>query len=164
MAICIKAGSKGPVFFLQKRNKKNGAFFTCIKFRSMLVNKDADELPASENDSRITFIGGFMRRTFIDELPQFINVLLGDMSVIGPRPHMLSEHFRFEANIPHYSVRQKIKPGITGLSQVMGLEGAVNTLQRMNDRVVVDNFYVRHWSVKLDLIIVYKTICKMIGL
>lgn len=161
MSILIKASSKGPVFFLQKRNKKNGAVFTCIKFRSMIVNEEADIIPAKQNDTRITFIGKFMRRTFIDEVPQFINVLWGDMSVIGPRPHMLTEHFKFEAYVPHYNIRQKIKPGITGLSQVMGLEGAVNTFSKMNDRVVVDNFYVRHWSVKLDLIIIFRTLCKM---
>jgi putative colanic acid biosysnthesis UDP-glucose lipid carrier transferase len=163
MALLIKAGSKGPVFFLQKRNKKDGGIFTCIKFRSMIVNDEADMLPAAQNDRRITFIGRFMRRSFIDELPQFINVLLGDMSVIGPRPHMLSEHYKFEAQVSHYHFRQKVKPGITGLSQVMGLEGAVSTIKRMNDRVMVDNFYVRHWTFKLDLIILFRTVCKMFG-
>jgi putative colanic acid biosynthesis UDP-glucose lipid carrier transferase len=163
LAILIKAGSGGPVFFLQKRSKKYNDVFTCIKFRSMFINDNADILPATKNDSRITPIGKFLRRSFIDELPQFINVLLGDMSVIGPRPHMLNEHFKFEAEIPHYHLRQNIQPGITGLSQVMGLEGAVNTSKRMNDRVVVDNFYIRHWSLKLDLIILYKTSCKVVG-
>ena len=129
----------------------------------MIVNDQADLLPAVQNDSRITFIGRFMRRTFIDELPQFINVLLGDMSVIGPRPHMLSEHFKFEAEVPHYHFRLKVKPGITGLSQVMGLEGAANTKKRMDDRVTVDNFYVRHWTLKLDMVILYRTVCKMFG-
>jgi putative colanic acid biosynthesis UDP-glucose lipid carrier transferase len=130
----------------------------------MIINEEADILPATQNDIRITFIGRFMRRTFIDELPQFINVLVGDMSVIGPRPHMLSEHLKFEVHIPQYHFRQKIKPGITGLSQVTGLEGTVSTTERMNDRVVVDNFYVRHWSLKLDLIIVYRTVCKIWGI
>ena len=127
----------------------------------MIINKDADHLAAMENDNRITRAGLFLRKTFIDELPQFLNVLVGDMSVIGPRPHMLAEHFKFEAQIPQYSIRQKAKPGITGLSQVMGLEGAVNTSKRMNDRVIVDNFYIKHWSVKLDLIIFFRTVCKM---
>jgi putative colanic acid biosysnthesis UDP-glucose lipid carrier transferase len=163
VAVLIKAGSRGPVFFLQKRNRKDAGVFTCIKFRSMVVNGEADLLPAVQNDTRITSVGRFMRRTFIDELPQFINVLLGDMSVIGPRPHMLSEHFKFEAEIPHYQFRHKVKPGITGLSQVMGLEGPANTKKIMNDRVMVDNFYVRHWTLKLDIVILYRTVCKMFG-
>lgn len=163
IAILIKAGSKGPVFFLQKRSKKYNGVFTCIKFRSMIINENADFLPAAKNDSRITPIGKFLRRSFVDELPQFINVLLGDMSVIGPRPHMLSEHFKFEAAVPHYHLRQNVKPGITGLSQVIGLEGAANTTKRMNDRVMIDNFYIRHWSLKLDLIILFRTTCKMLG-
>jgi lipopolysaccharide/colanic/teichoic acid biosynthesis glycosyltransferase len=163
LAILIKAGSKGPVFFCQKRSGRNNGVFTCIKFRTMLINKDADIVPAMDKDSRITRAGQFMRRTFIDELPQFFNVLIGDMSVIGQRTHMLSEHFKFEALIPHYHLRQNVKPGITGLSQVMGLEGAVNTTKRMNDRVIVDNFYIRHWSLKLDLIILLRTACKMFG-
>lgn len=163
LAILIKAGSKGPVFFYQKRSGQHNSVFTCIKFRTMIINPAADFLPAMENDSRITRTGKFMRRTFIDELPQFFNVLMGDMSVIGPRPHMLSEHFKFEAQIPQYHLRQNIKPGITGLSQVMGLEGAVNTSKRMQDRVMVDNFYIRHWTLKLDLIILFRTACKMFG-
>jgi putative colanic acid biosysnthesis UDP-glucose lipid carrier transferase len=163
IAILIKAGSKGPVFFFQKRSGKNNKVFTCIKFRTMVINAEADHLPAIENDCRITRTGLFMRKTFIDELPQFFNVLMGDMSIIGPRPHMLAEHFKFEDQIPQYSVRQNVKPGITGLSQVMGLEGAVNTSKKMNDRVIVDNFYIKHWSVKLDLIIFFRTACKMFG-
>lgn len=163
IAILIKAGSKGPMFFFQKRSGKNNRVFTCIKFRTMVINAESDHLPAMENDSRITKTGFFLRKTFIDELPQFFNVLMGDMSVIGPRPHMLAEHFKFEAQIPQYYIRQNVKPGITGLSQVMGLEGAVNTSKRMNDRVIVDNFYIKHWSVKLDLIIFFRTACKMFG-
>ena len=161
MAILIKVGSKGPVFFLQKRHKQNGTVFTCIKFRSMIVNEEADILPAAENDKRITAIGRIMRQTFIDELPQFFNVLLGDMSVIGPRPHMVKEHLKFESLVPHYNFRNGVKPGITGLSQVVGLEGAADTIMKMNDRVVVDNFYIRNWSVKLDIIIIFRTLGKL---
>ncbi len=164
MAILIKASSAGPVFFLQKRHKQNGAVFTCIKFRSMFVNSFADILPAAVNDKRVTPLGKFLRRTFIDELPQFFNVLWGDMSVIGPRPHMLSESLRFEEQVQHYSYRQKVKPGITGLSQVMGLEGAANNIYKMKARVDMDIFYLRHWSLKLDAVILYRTICKMAGL
>jgi putative colanic acid biosynthesis UDP-glucose lipid carrier transferase len=164
MAVLIKTSSAGPVFFLQKRRRKNGAVFTCIKFRSMIVNPLADILPAARNDKRITPLGCFLRKTFIDELPQFFNVLWGDMSVIGPRPHMLSESLRFEEEVPHYSYREKIKPGITGLSQVMGLEGAADNIYKMKARVDMDIFYLRHWSLKLDAVILYRTIRKMVGL
>jgi len=164
MAILIKAGSAGPVFFLQKRHKQNGAIFTCIKFRSMVVNPLADILPAAVNDKRVTPLGRFLRKTFIDELPQFFNVLWGDMSIIGPRPHMLSESLRFEEQVRHYSYREKIKPGITGLSQVMGLEGAADNIYKMKARVDMDIFYLRHWSLKLDAIILYHTIRKIAGL
>ncbi len=164
MAFLIKTTSKGPVFFLQKRHKQNGAIFTCIKFRSMIVNAEADILPAQKNDKRITPPGKFMRKTFIDELPQFFNVLWGDMSIIGPRPHMLSESLRFEEQVLHYSYREKIKPGITGLSQVMGLEGAADCVQKMKARVDMDIFYLRHWSLQLDVIILYRTFCKMAGI
>jgi putative colanic acid biosysnthesis UDP-glucose lipid carrier transferase len=164
MALLIKATSRGPVFFLQKRNKQNGAVFTCIKFRSMQVNTVADILPAQENDNRITPLGRIIRKTFIDELPQFFNVLWGDMSVIGPRPHMLSEGLQFEEAVQYYTYREKVKPGITGLAQIMGLEGAADTVQKMKDRIDVDIFYLRNWSVKLDLIILYRTIYKMTGL
>ncbi|GAB2831757.1 sugar transferase [Ferruginibacter profundus] len=164
MAVIIKATSRGPVFFLQKRTKKNGVVFTCIKFRSMQVNAMADILPAAENDTRITAPGRFIRKTFIDELPQFFNVLWGDMSVIGPRPHMLAESIQFEEAVHYYNYREKVKPGITGLAQIMGLEGAANSMQKMKDRVDVDIFYLRHWTLKLDMVILYRTICKMMGI
>ncbi|MGG9964221.1 sugar transferase [Ferruginibacter sp. SUN106] len=164
MTALIKATSRGPVFFLQKRNKKDGVVFTCIKFRSMQVNAMADILPAAENDTRITPVGRFIRKTFIDELPQFFNVLWGDMSVIGPRPHMLSEGIQFEEAIHYYNYREKVKPGITGLAQIMGLEGAANSIEKMKDRIDVDIFYLRHWTLKLDVVILYRTICKMTGI
>lgn len=163
MAIIIKLTSPGPVFFLQKRSKKNGGIFTCIKFRTMVVNDMADILPAEDNDKRITVVGRFMRKTFIDELPQFFNVLLGDMSVIGPRPHMLNEHLKFESLVPHYKFRNTVKPGITGLSQVAGLQGPANTIMKMNSRVTVDNIYIRNWSLKLDILIIFRTISKLFG-
>ena len=164
MAVLIKTTSCGPVFFLQKRTKRNGTTFTCIKFRSMIVNNSADILPAAENDNRVTKLGTIMRKTFIDELPQFFNVLWGDMSVVGPRPHMLSESLRFEEHIKYYSYREKVKPGITGLSQIMGLEGAANTVQKMKDRIDIDVFYLRHWTLKLDMIILYRTFLKILGM
>jgi putative colanic acid biosynthesis UDP-glucose lipid carrier transferase len=162
--VIIKLESKGPLFFLQQRVKQNGKLFTCIKFRSMQLNAAADIVPATVNDKRITATGRFLRKTFIDELPQFFNVLWGDMSVIGPRPHMVSEHMLFEETISYYKYREKIKPGITGLAQIMGLEGSAESFQRKKDRTDVDIFYLRHWSVKLDCIILYRTLYKMTGL
>lgn len=164
MALLIKITSKGPVFFLQKRSKQYGATFTCIKFRSMTVNAAADILPAAANDKRITPLGRFLRNTFIDELPQFFNVLWGDMSLVGPRPHMLSENVRFEKAISYYHYRERVKPGITGLSQVLGLQGLAIDMQNMKDRVDADIFYLRHWSVKLDIVILFRTMGKVVGL
>src|SRR5258705_4443522 len=123
LAVLIKLDSKGPVFFLQKRNKRNGKIFLCLKFRSMIVNQDADLVPAAVNDPRITRIGKFLRRNYLDEFPQFLNVLWGDMSVVGPRPHMISENLRYDELVEHYDYRNKVKPGITGLAQVMGYVG-----------------------------------------
>ncbi len=163
MAIIIKLDSRGPVFFLQKRNKRNGGIFTCIKFRSMIVNPEADILPAGRFDKRITKVGRFMRRNYIDELPQFFNVLLGDMSIVGPRPHMLSDNMRYEEEVEYYSYRHKIKPGITGLAQVMGYVGATDDLRKMKDRVNMDNFYLRHWSLRMDIIIMFRTFTRTIG-
>jgi putative colanic acid biosysnthesis UDP-glucose lipid carrier transferase len=158
IAFLIKLSSRGPVFFLQQRNKRNGEMFTCLKFRSMIVNAEADLQPAAENDPRITRLGRFLRRYYIDELPQFINVLLGDMSVVGPRPHMVSDNLRHSKIIDHYHYRHKVKPGITGLSQVMGYVGATDTdPRRMQDRVRLDLLYWRHWSFRLDLLILVRT-------
>lgn len=164
IAVIIKLNSRGPVFFLQKRNKRNGELFTCIKFRSMYKNADADILPACRNDKRITSVGRFLRTHYIDELPQFLNVLWGDMSLIGPRPHMVSDNLKFDALIKNYDNRHKVKPGITGLAQIMGYLGPADNVQEMEARVNLDIYYSRHWSVKLDLVILYKTILKPICL
>ena len=164
IAVLIKLNSTGPVFFLQKRNKRNGELFTCIKFRSMVTNADSDILPARENDKRITTIGKFLRKHYLDELPQFLNVFWGDMSVIGPRPHMLSDNVKFDELIKNYAYRHKIKPGITGLAQVLGYVGPVDDLQKMEARVHRDIFYARHWSLKFDIVILYRTICKTMGM
>jgi putative colanic acid biosynthesis UDP-glucose lipid carrier transferase len=160
IAILIWIDSKGPVFFLQKRNKRNGKLFTCVKFRSMIVNADADILPAGPNDKRITSFGHFLRDHYIDELPQFFNVLFGDMSVIGPRPHMVSDDLKYEEQIEHYANRYNVKPGITGLAQVLGYVGAIEDINKMTERVNLDIFYQRHWSIKLDVIIIWRTILK----
>jgi putative colanic acid biosysnthesis UDP-glucose lipid carrier transferase len=164
LGILIMLDSKGPVFFLQKRNKKNGALFTCIKFRSMILNNGSDLLPAAINDKRITRIGKFMREHYLDELPQFFNVLMGDMSVVGPRPHMISENLKFEEQIRYYYYRHKIKPGITGLAQVTGYAGPVTDFTKIKRRVNMDIFSVRHWSSKLDMIILIRTVYRVLGL
>lgn len=163
LAILIKADSKGPVFFLQKRNKKNGKVFICLKFRSMIVNANADLVPAEENDERITFIGKFLRKKHLDELPQFFNVLMGDMSIVGPRPHMISDNFRYYECVDNYDKRLRVKPGITGLAQVMGFTGPVEDIYEMKKRVDMDNFYIMHWSLKLDMIVMYQTVFKTFG-
>ena len=163
MALLIKLDSKGPVFFLQKRNKRGGKTFTCIKFRSMIENEDADMLQATADDERITTIGRFLRNHYLDELPQFFNVLVGDMSFIGPRPHMVNDNNKYEELIEFYDYRHKVKPGITGLSQAMGYIGETRNLQAMRDRVQLDIFYVRHWSLLLDLKILWHTIRKIAG-
>jgi lipopolysaccharide/colanic/teichoic acid biosynthesis glycosyltransferase len=160
IALFIKMDSKGPVFFLQKRSGRAGRLFTCIKFRSMIVNSDADLMPAIKNDKRITRLGKFLRNSYFDELPQFFNVLMGDMSIIGPRPHMISDDIRYKDEIDLYPFRQKVKPGITGLSQVLGLTGPANELQKMKERVQLDIFYIRQWSVALDTKIIIRTIGK----
>ena len=160
LAVLIKLDSRGPVFFLQQRNKRNGKIFLCLKFRSMLINEEADLIPAAVNDIRITGIGKFLRDNYLDELPQFFNVLWGDMSVVGPRPHMISENLRYDELVEHYSYRNKVKPGITGLAQVMGCVGSAGDVQKMQDRISMDIFYVRHWSLKLDMTILYYTMRK----
>jgi len=164
IAILIWLDSRGPIFFFQKRNKRNGELFTCIKFRSMVVNDDADILPARRNDKRITSMGHFLRDHYIDELPQFFNVLMGDMSIIGPRPHMVNDNLKYRKQIDHYERRHKGKPGITGLAQVLGYVGATESIQEIKDRIGLDIFYLRHWSFKSDMTILYKTFCRIIGL
>jgi putative colanic acid biosynthesis UDP-glucose lipid carrier transferase len=163
LAIIIKLDSRGPVFFLQKRNKRNGGIFTCIKFRSMIVNPEADVLPAARFDKRITRVGRFMRRNYMDELPQFFNVLWGDMSVVGPRPHMLSDNMKYQEEVEYYGYRHKVKPGITGLAQVMGFVGATDEVRKMKDRVNMDNFYLRHWSLRMDIVIMFRTLTRALG-
>lgn len=157
LALLIKSDSSGPVFFLQRRNGKNKKIFTCIKFRSMVVNKDADLRPVKESDSRITQIGKLLRKYCIDELPQFINVLRGDMTIVGPRPYMISENTLYEKLITNYAFRYYVKPGITGLGQLSGFSSE-DHLQKMNRRTFWDIFYIHNWSPALDLHIVYQTL------
>lgn len=152
----------GPVFFKQKRTGLNGKTFTCFKFRSMRVNDDADQLQATKNDPRTTKWGEIMRHTNIDELPQFINVLLGSMSVVGPRPHMLKHTEQYSSIIDKYMIRHFVKPGITGWSQVNGFRGETKELGQMEGRISGDIWYIEHWTFGLDLYIIYKTIANAI--
>ena len=161
-AILIKLNSKGPVFFLQKRNKKDGAIFSCIKLRTMIVNDEADIRSTWEDDERITTIGKFLRRYHLDELPQLINVFVGDMSLIGPRPHMISENLLFQKKIKEYSYRNEVKPGITGLSQSLGNFGATDDAEQIKERLLFDLLYIKRWSFKMEIRIVYRTIRAMI--
>ncbi len=154
----IKLTSKGAIFFSQRRTGIDGREFTCYKFRSMRENCDADRVQATEDDPRKTKVGNFMRRTNIDELPQFWNVFLGDMSIVGPRPHMLKHTTEYSTPINEYMVRHLIKPGITGWAQISGYRGETKTLAEMEGRVKADIWYMEHWSFMLDLYIVYKTI------
>ncbi|WP_292009608.1 exopolysaccharide biosynthesis polyprenyl glycosylphosphotransferase [Chryseobacterium sp.] len=164
IAIFIKISSKGPVFFLQKRYGFHEEVFTCIKFRTMIVNEDSAKKTTSENDSRITRIGNYLRKTSLDEMPQFINVLKGDMSVVGPRPHMLAVDDYYKPKIGRYSLRSMVSPGITGLAQVSGLRGDSGNVEiEMNKRILADAFYVRNWSFVLDLVIILKTILLVIS-
>lgn len=163
LAIIIKCQSRGPVFFAQQRTGRNNISFWCYKFRSMRVNNDADILQASANDKRLTRIGAFMRRTSIDELPQFFNVLLGNMSVIGPRPHMLKHTEQYRSLIDKYMVRQFLKPGISGWAQVNGYRGETKNPSLMKKRVEYDIHYMENWSLMLDVKIVFLTVINMLS-
>ena len=158
VSIITKLTMPGPVFFRQKRTGLNGKDFYCLKIRSMKVNAQADTLQATRDDPRKTKWGDFMRRTSIDELPQFINVLLGDMSVVGPRPHMVKHTEEYSKLIDMYMVRHFIKPGITGWSQVNGFRGETKELEQMEGRIRGDIWYIEHWNFGLDLYIIYKTV------
>ncbi len=150
--------SKGPVLFKQKRSGRSNEPFYCLKFRSMTVNENADMLQATKNDKRVTKVGAFLRKTSLDELPQFINVLIGNMSVIGPRPHMLSHTEQYSALIDKFMVRHFLKPGITGWAQVNGHRGETRTTDDMAKRVEADVWYLEHWSFLLDMKIMFLTV------
>lgn len=164
IAILIKSSSKGSVFFVQKRYGFHEEVFNCIKFRTMIINEDSAIKTTEENDSRITRIGKFLRRTSLDEMPQFINVLKGEMSVVGPRPHMLAVDNFYKPKIGRYTLRSLANPGITGLSQVSGFRGDSGNVEvEMNKRILADAYYIRNWSFVLDIVIILKTIVLVIG-
>ncbi|ACD16121.1 undecaprenyl-phosphate glucose phosphotransferase [Paraburkholderia phytofirmans] len=162
LAIGIKLGSPGPVFFRQTRKGVDGQPFAIYKFRSMTVHHEAQGqlTQASRNDARVTKLGGFMRRTSLDELPQFLNVLLGQMSVVGPRPHAVEHDDLYKDQVYGYMHRYRIKPGITGWAQVNGYRGATTKVEKMEARVKFDLFYIHNWSFWFDMKIVFITIFK----
>ena len=157
IAILIKIESRGPVFFKQSRNGFNYKEFECYKFRSMMPNKEAHLYQATRGDQRITKVGKWLRKTSIDELPQFFNVLFGDMSVVGPRPHMVSHTNMYAKRIDKFMVRHFVKPGITGLAQISGFRGEIESDKDIIGRVKYDIFYVENWSLLLDIRIIVRT-------
>lgn len=158
VAIISKITMPGPIFFKQKRTGFDGKDFYCYKFRSMKVNKDSDKVQAVKNDPRVTKWGLFMRHTNIDELPQFINVLIGNMSLVGPRPHMLAHTDYYSELISDYMIRHYVKPGITGWAQTHGERGETKTVEDMKRRVEKDIWYIEHWNFWLDIQIIMKTV------
>ena len=157
IALIIKLQSPGPLFFVQQRTGLNGRNFNCYKFRSMHVNKQADMLQATKNDPRKFPFGEFMRKTNIDEFPQFFNVLKGDMSIVGPRPHMLLHTEQYGTLINKYMVRHFCRPGITGWAQVTGCRGETKELWQMEERIKRDIWYLENWTFWLDIKIILKT-------
>lgn len=162
IACFILIDSKGRVFFIQKRSGLNNKAFNCFKFRTMNINEHAHTLQATKNDPRITKVGAFLRKTSLDELPQFFNTLWGNMSIVGPRPHPLKLTEEYSRKVDRYMVRHSVKPGITGLSQIMGYRGETKELYQMKMRARVDRFYIENWSFYLDLKVISFTIISML--
>jgi len=162
VGLLIKIESRGPVFFIQKRNGINNNVFDCLKFRSMTPNDYADTKQAIKNDPRVTKIGSFLRNSSLDEMPQFINVLLGDMSIVGPRPHTIPMNQTFKTQIHRYNSRHKIRPGITGLAQIRGYRGEIENPHQIKSRVRLDSFYINNWTFLLDLGIMVKTVHELL--
>ena len=158
IAIVIKLNSRGPVFFKQKRSGLDNNNFGCYKFRSMYFDEKKDGIQATKGDSRITTVGAFLRKTSLDELPQFLNVLLGQMSVVGPRPHPLWLNDKYREDIEKYMVRHFIKPGVTGLAQIKGFRGETSDPLMMERRIKMDLFYMENWSFLLDIKIIFMTV------
>jgi exopolysaccharide biosynthesis polyprenyl glycosylphosphotransferase len=163
LAVLVKLSGRGPVFFKQVRLGKDNEQFVCWKFRSMRMNKEADSKQATKNDPRVTAVGRFLRKSNLDEMPQFFNVLFGHMSIVGPRPHPLRLNEQYRDIIDKYMVRHFVRPGITGWAQVNGLRGETQTPELMERRVELDVWYLENWSFWLDLKIVVKTVTNMFG-
>ncbi|KYG83984.1 hypothetical protein AWW67_02390 [Roseivirga seohaensis] len=156
--LIIKIESKGPILFKQLRHGKGNAPFYCYKFRTMIENSEADFTWASKNDPRVTKFGAFLRKTSLDEFPQFFNVLIGNMSIVGPRPHPLSLNKTYESKVEKYAKRHAYKPGVTGLAQAMGYRGEITDYYQMSSRVRLDRFYLQNWSFVLDVKIIFLTV------
>ncbi|WP_439128212.1 exopolysaccharide biosynthesis polyprenyl glycosylphosphotransferase [Polaribacter sp.] len=156
--VLVKLESKGPLIFKQKREGLNGEEFVCYKFRSMKINNLSHKVHATKNDIRVTKIGAFLRKTSMDELPQFINVFFGDMSVVGPRPHLESLSLEYQKDVEDYLKRHIVKPGITGLAQISGYRGEIKNKSDIKNRVRLDIFYIENWSFFLDIKIIIQTV------
>ncbi|MFV0305710.1 MAG: exopolysaccharide biosynthesis polyprenyl glycosylphosphotransferase [Moheibacter sp.] len=162
LSIMVYFSQGSPILFKQKRNGLNGKEFDCLKFRTMRDDKNNSKKPTERNDPRVTKLGKILRKTSLDELPQFINVLKGEMSIVGPRPHMVSENESYSEIINRYALRHYVKPGITGLAQIRGFRGAVDSNKDMEMRIKTDIYYVRNWSFLLDLDVIFGTVKLMI--
>ncbi|HEY2725800.1 MAG TPA: exopolysaccharide biosynthesis polyprenyl glycosylphosphotransferase, partial [Parafilimonas sp.] len=158
VSLLIKLESKGPVFFKQLRSGRDNNSFMCIKFRSMRMNKLSDTIQATKDDKRVTKIGAILRKTSLDEFPQFLNVFMGDMSIVGPRPHMLHHTRQYSGQINHYMVRLYLKPGLTGWAQVNGYRGEIKNIELMKNRVEHDIWYMENWSLLFDIKIILLTL------
>ncbi len=159
IALAIKLDTPGPILFRQKRGGLRGAPFTVFKLRSMTVAEDGDHIvQAQRQDPRVTRVGGFLRRTSLDELPQLINVLRGEMSLVGPRPHALAHDRQFQTLVPSYYRRFEVKPGITGLAQIRGFRGEIRALHLLDQRTACDIEYVENWSLAADLVVLFATL------
>jgi len=157
ISLLIKLESKGPVFFRQLRSGRDNNSFWCLKFRSMRTNEISDVVQATKGDDRITRVGNFLRKTSLDEFPQFLNVFMGDMSIVGPRPHMLHHTEQYSSQVNHYMARLYLKPGVTGWAQVNGYRGEIKNIELMKNRVEHDIWYMENWSILLDIKIMYLT-------
>ena len=162
IALLIKLTSKGPIFFIQKRTGLHGTEFNCFKFRTMYVNDEADTTQVSINDKRITPIGKFLRITHLDETAQFFNVLIGDMSIVGPRPHMLYHTKYYSECIPYYNLRLEVKPGMTGMAQIKDYIGEINGERELRKRIQWDIYYMKHCSIAMDFGILFTTAGKVV--
>ena len=157
-ALIIKLQSRGPIIYKQLREGKDGVHFMCFKFRSMQLNDESDYSWAIVNDPRVTKFGMFIRKTSLDEFPQFFNVFLGNMSIVGPRPHPIELNDSYRNRIEKFSLRHQTKPGITGLSQMKGYRGSITNYHQMSSRVKLDRFYIQNWTFLFDLKIILLTI------
>ncbi len=157
LGILIKRDSPGPILFRQLRSGRGNKPFYCIKFRTMIVNQDSETRQATTNDPRVTCLGAFLRKSSLDEFPQFLNVLQGDMSVVGPRPHPIKLNEKFKPLINKYMIRHYVKPGVTGLAQVMGYRGETKQVRDMRNRITLDRFYIENWSFYFDIKIIFMT-------